>query len=113
MRVDLPRLNPVLPPMPVGSVTYGSGGYPFSTEAGRVPTLASRTEQEVVYRLLCSNDRVGGVIGKGGTIVKALQNETGASISFGGSVAECDERIITISALEVCLTAITFNLFFS
>lgn len=113
MRVDLPQLNPVLPPMPAGSVTYGSGGYPFSTEAGRVPTLASRTEQEVVYRLLCSNDRVGGVIGKGGTIVKALQNETGTSISFGGSVAECDERIITISAMEVCLTAIAFNLFFS
>lgn len=95
------RQNSVLPPMPAASVTYASGGYPFSIEAERVPTLASRTEQEVVvYRLLCSNDRVGGVIGKGGTIVKALQNETGASISFGGSMAECDERLITISAIE-------------
>lgn len=104
------RQNSVLPPMPAASVTYASGGYPFSTEAERVPTLASRTEQEVVvYRLLCSNDRVGGVIGKGGTIVKALQNETGASISFGGSMAECDERLITISAIEVCLSAINFH----
>ncbi|GFS32732.1 RNA-binding KH domain-containing protein [Actinidia rufa] len=42
----------------------------------------------------------GGVIGKGGTIVRALQNETGASISVGGSVADCDERLITITAME-------------
>ncbi|KAK9943033.1 hypothetical protein M0R45_008658 [Rubus argutus] len=43
---------------------------------------------------------VGGVIGKGGAIVRALQNETGATISVGGSVAECDERLITITASE-------------
>ncbi|PSS19222.1 KH domain-containing protein [Actinidia chinensis var. chinensis] len=97
---DLPQRCSILPPMPDGSVTYVCG-HPFSIEAERVPTLASRTQpQEVVFRLLCSNDRAGGVIGRGGTIVKALQDETGASINVAGPVAGCDERLITITAME-------------
>jgi poly(rC)-binding protein 2/3/4 len=55
----------------------------------------------VVFRILCNNDRVGGVIGKGGNIVTALQNETGATISIGPKVAGCDERLITVTASEV------------
>ncbi|KAL6964217.1 hypothetical protein U1Q18_035275 [Sarracenia purpurea var. burkii] len=101
-RMDLPPpRSSVLQPMPDNSVTYASRGRPLSIEAERSSTLDSRSQQqEVVFKLLCSNDRVGGVIGKGGTIVKALQNETGASISVGASVAECDERLITITAKE-------------
>ena len=105
---DLPQRCSILPPMPDGSVTYVCG-HPFSIEAERVPTLASRTQpQEVVFRLLCSNDRAGGVIGRGGTIVKALQDETGASINVAGPVAGCDERLITITAMEVSHVAINF-----
>nr|KYP63080.1 KH domain-containing protein At4g18375 family [Cajanus cajan] len=55
---------------------------------------------EVTFRILCSSDRVGGVIGKGGSIIKALQSETGATISIGPSVTECDDRLITVTALE-------------
>ncbi|XP_057496185.1 KH domain-containing protein HEN4-like [Actinidia eriantha] len=98
---DLPQRSSIQQPMPARSVTYASGGHPFSIEAERFPTLASRTQpQEVVFRLLCSNDRAGGVIGRGGTIVKALQDETGASINVAAPVAECDERLITITAME-------------
>ncbi|XP_052205228.1 KH domain-containing protein HEN4 [Diospyros lotus] len=101
-QVNVPsERNTVLQPFAAGFVTYASGGHPFSLEPERIPPLNSRLQQqEVVFRLLCSNDRVGGVIGKGGTIVKAFQNETGASISIGASVAECDERLITITAME-------------
>ncbi|PSS02785.1 KH domain-containing protein [Actinidia chinensis var. chinensis] len=100
--VDLPlQRSSVLPPMPASSVNYASGGRTLSIEAERTSTLDSRTHQEeIAFRLLCYHDRVGGVIGKGGTIVRALQNETGASISVGGSVADCDERLITITAME-------------
>ncbi|XAR53015.1 hypothetical protein NMG60_11021393 [Bertholletia excelsa] len=101
-RVDLPRQQSlVLPHMPSGSITYASGGQPLSTEAEIAPTLDSRTpRQELVFRILCSNERVGGVIGKAGTIIKGIQSETGASISVGASVAECDERLITVTAME-------------
>lgn len=54
---------------------------------------------------------LGGVIGKGGTIIKALQNETGASITIGATVAECDERLITVAALEVGLSVYLLSMF--
>lgn len=74
---------------------------PNNSYADRDPTLdSSRMQDEVIYRILCSNDKVGGVIGKGGSIIRALQSETGASISIGASVADCGERLITITALE-------------
>ncbi|KAG5016422.1 hypothetical protein JHK85_022558 [Glycine max] len=34
-------------------------------------------EEEVVFKLLCRHDKVGSLIGKGGSVVRALQNETG------------------------------------
>ncbi|XP_072953582.1 KH domain-containing protein HEN4-like [Typha angustifolia] len=69
-----------------------------------VDTVASRhrkfIEEEVVFRMLCSHDRVGSIIGKGGVIVRALQNETGASIKVVDIVSDSDERVIVISARE-------------
>ncbi|KAI6678335.1 hypothetical protein NL676_039131 [Syzygium grande] len=99
--VDLPQRNPAFPAMPSGAVSYGAGVHPLAVEVDRTPTIEAKAlQQEVSYRILCSNDRVGGVIGRGGSIVKALQNESGALISVGPTVAECDERLITITASE-------------
>lgn len=56
--------------------------------------------EEISFRLLCSNDAIGGVIGRGGSIVKAMENETGTSIRVSPPVRLCDERVITISASE-------------
>jgi poly(rC)-binding protein 2/3/4 len=56
--------------------------------------------QEVTFRILCSGERIGAVIGRGGCIVKALQNETGATICIGPPVVDCEDRLITITALE-------------
>ncbi|XP_004290406.1 PREDICTED: poly(rC)-binding protein 3-like [Fragaria vesca subsp. vesca] len=95
-RDTLPEIRVVISSLP--SSSYVSG---VSVEAESIPTLDARTlQQEVTFRILCANDRAGGVIGKGGAIVRALQNETGATISVGGSVADSDERLITITASE-------------
>lgn len=56
-------------------------------------------EEDVVFRLLCQPDKVGSLIGKGGTIVRALQNETGASIKIVDT-PDLDERVVMISARE-------------
>ncbi|KAL3730018.1 hypothetical protein ACJRO7_027081 [Eucalyptus globulus] len=98
---DLRQRNTGLSAMPSGAVNYGAGVHPLAVEVDRAPTIEAKAlKQEVSYRILCSNDRVGGVIGRGGSIVKALQNESGASISVGPTVAESDERLITIMASE-------------
>ncbi|PON98348.1 Polyribonucleotide nucleotidyltransferase [Trema orientale] len=87
--------------LPTSSIGYASGLRPLSMESERVPTLETKSQlQEISFRILCSNDRVGSVIGKGGSIVRALQSETGATVSVGASLAECDERVITVTASE-------------
>ncbi|KAL2932895.1 RNA-binding KH domain-containing protein RCF3 [Bienertia sinuspersici] len=50
-------------------------------------------EDDVVFRLLCHVEKTGSLIGKGGSIVRAIQNETGALIKIGDPVAlDSDER---------------------
>ncbi|XP_020222467.1 KH domain-containing protein HEN4 [Cajanus cajan] len=77
------------------------GAPKLSAEVDRVSTPDPKAfQQEVTFKILCSNDRVGAIIGKGGSIVKALQNESGATISFGPSVDACEDRLVTITASE-------------
>lgn len=80
-----------------------SGAHKLSAEVNRVSALDPKVlQQEVTFRILCSNDRIGAVIGKGGNIVRALQNESGANISVAPSVVDCEDRLVTITASEVC-----------
>ncbi|CAI0448583.1 unnamed protein product [Linum tenue] len=76
-------------------------GQSLSLESEKPSNQETRElEAEVSFRILCSSDRVGGVIGKGGSIIQALQNETGASVIIGPTVSDCDERLITVAASE-------------
>ncbi|XP_014509305.1 RNA-binding KH domain-containing protein RCF3 [Vigna radiata var. radiata] len=78
-----------------------SGAHKLSAEVNRLSALDPKVLQlEVTFRILCSSDRVGAIIGKGGNIVRALQNESGAIISVAPSVVECEDRLITITASE-------------
>jgi transcription antitermination factor NusA-like protein len=102
LRVDyLSQRNSGLPTMPSSSISYASGIHPVLVEVDKVPALETKNlYHDVIFKILCSNDKVGGVIGKGGSIVRNLQNDTNASISVGASIAECDERLITVTASE-------------
>lgn len=51
---------------------------------------------DIVYRILCPSRKIGGVIGKGGGIVKALREETQAKITVADSVPGSDERVIIV-----------------
>lgn len=53
----------------------------------------------LTFRLLCHNERVGGVIGKGGTIIKILKQETGCDIKVMEGVSDSEDRVIVISGL--------------
>lgn len=58
-------------------------------------------DKKVVFKMICTSLAAGGIIGKQGTIIRALQNETGASISIGAPLKASGERVVTISAREV------------
>ncbi|KAL3736961.1 hypothetical protein ACJRO7_025832 [Eucalyptus globulus] len=57
-------------------------------------------EEEVIFKLLCQREKVGSVIGKGGSVVRAMQNETGAFIKVADGSPDSDEKVIIISARE-------------
>ena len=58
-------------------------------------------EEDFSVRILCRNDRIGMVIGKGGNAIRHLRDITGARIKVEDPVPDADERIIAISATEV------------
>lgn len=82
---------------------YDTEIHSLSADFNRVASLDSKAlHREVMFRILCNNDRIGCIIGKGGSVIKALENDSGATISVGPLVAECEDRLITITASEVC-----------
>ncbi|CAO2161141.1 unnamed protein product, partial [Urochloa humidicola] len=75
---------------------YHTRNYPSNAGA---PGPRFFFEQEMVFMMIILNDMVG-IFGKGGSTIRALQSETGASIKILESIADSDERIVAISALE-------------
>lgn len=66
--------------------------------------------KEFSLRLLCPTGNIGGVIGKGGVIIKQIRQESGAIIKVDSSSAEGDDCIISISAKEVSILAFSYVL---
>ncbi|BAT99434.1 hypothetical protein LR48_Vigan319s000100 [Vigna angularis] len=90
-----PHLNSLLTSM------EGLSVYERTTNSNETSGSDSKgAEHKVVFRLLCSNNVAGSVIGKRGAIVRALESKTGASIIFTAPLSESAERIVTISAVE-------------
>ncbi|XP_052196487.1 KH domain-containing protein HEN4-like isoform X4 [Diospyros lotus] len=52
--------------------------------------------RQVLFRLLCPVNAVGGVIGNSGSIIKNLERDTGAKIQVDPTVPGCVERVINI-----------------
>ncbi|XP_058091532.1 KH domain-containing protein HEN4-like isoform X2 [Magnolia sinica] len=51
---------------------------------------------DTIYRILCPGKKIGGVIGKGGSIINTLRDETGAKIRVAETIPGVDERVIII-----------------
>ncbi|KAF6148218.1 hypothetical protein GIB67_011993 [Kingdonia uniflora] len=75
------------------------GAYKSDTSYYAAPRDES-SAKEFSIRMICSVGSVGGVIGKGGAIIKQIRQESGAHIKVDSSAIEGDDCIITISAQE-------------
>lgn len=56
------------------------------------------TQGDIVIKILVPCAKMGGVIGKGGSVINTLRQETGAKIKAEETVPGCDERVANISA---------------
>ncbi|XP_058227967.1 KH domain-containing protein HEN4-like [Rhododendron vialii] len=91
-----------MPPMPWMG---GYGDRPFEFGPDRFdrgpPMHGGEAPSEFSMKILCPVGKIGGVIGTGGSNVKQLETETGASVHVGDASAVLDERVIRVSSLEV------------
>lgn len=69
----------------------GVGGRLSKSQDASSPPVATS------YRILCLDIKAGGVIGKSGSIIKAIRQETGAWINVHPLIPGDEERIIEIS----------------
>ncbi|XP_072990493.1 RNA-binding KH domain-containing protein RCF3 isoform X2 [Typha latifolia] len=95
--------NAGAPVMGMGPVIGPYGGYK-NDMGGDWPSFYppprdENSAKEFSLRLLCPSANIGGVIGKGGVIIKQIRQESGAFIKVDSSAAE-DDCIILISAKE-------------
>ncbi|KAL9681672.1 hypothetical protein QQ045_013459 [Rhodiola kirilowii] len=75
----------------------------------RVPISRSPLNHILDGRLSPTNtSRLDVCLGRGGSIITALQTETGATISIGPQVDDCADRLFTVKATEVCLVTASF-----
>ncbi|XP_059640671.1 KH domain-containing protein HEN4 [Cornus florida] len=83
------------------TVDHHSRGYSSVTGTENIgASYRMGHEEEVVFKLLCQIDKVGSLIGKGGSIIRALMIETGASIKIADAPPDSDEKVVVISARE-------------
>ncbi|RWW05486.1 hypothetical protein GW17_00031230 [Ensete ventricosum] len=67
-----------------------------------VPRYGGPTQSEdLILRVLCPSDKIGRVIGKGGSTIKSIRQSTGAKISVDDTKDDTDECVITVTSTEV------------
>lgn len=85
--------------------TGGHSGYLHrSHESGRGVSDAAwqspATSEELTFRILCPNNKIGSIMGRGGSIIRSLQEEIGVRIRVSDAVSGSDERVVIISSVE-------------
>ncbi|MCO5614293.1 hypothetical protein L7F22_068571 [Adiantum nelumboides] len=65
-----------------------------SSSTSELPSQAEETE----YRILCPVSKIGSLIGKGGSTIKALRTECRSKIKVEDPVSGSDERVVLISS---------------
>ncbi|CAK9863214.1 unnamed protein product [Sphagnum jensenii] len=87
------------PSLSGGGPPFNNIGLPVLSDVGGMnrPPIS---DEELVFRILCPNEKIGSVIGKGGSVIKNLREETGARIKVADAVPGSEERVIIVSANE-------------
>lgn len=76
------------------------GGGQFVPRDLSLPLMPGSLADDVVFRILCPAPKIGSVIGKGGSIIKTLRQDSGAKIKIADAIPGVDERVIIISSLD-------------
>ncbi|KAJ4980235.1 hypothetical protein NE237_031072 [Protea cynaroides] len=83
---------------------YADTGSAWPVYSSALPMVSgygapSRSE-ELTVRLLCPSDRIGRVIGKGGSAIKSVRQTSGARVEVDDKKVDREECLITITSTE-------------
>ncbi|XP_057463372.1 RNA-binding KH domain-containing protein RCF3 isoform X2 [Actinidia eriantha] len=96
--------NAGAPIMGLAPLVGSYGGYKGDSRDWSRPFYSAprgeASSKEFSLRLICPAANIGGVIGKGGTIINQIRQESGAGIKVDSSAVGGDDCIISISAKE-------------
>ncbi|XAR72484.1 hypothetical protein NMG60_11019137 [Bertholletia excelsa] len=96
---------PVLGAAPVSELPgYADSGSTWPVYSSALPVVSgysgSSKSEELIVRVLCPSDKIGRVIGKGGSSIKSVRQASGARVEVDDKKASQDECIITITSTE-------------
>lgn len=109
-----PSADSIVPPRslpPVLSTTHLSE-FPGYADAGSVWPFYSSSlplasghgstslSEQLIVKVLCPSDKIGRVIGKGGSSIKSVRQASGAHIEVDDNKTDRDECVITVTSTE-------------
>lgn len=110
-----PSVDPIVPPRSLPSVLgpghvpelqgYAETGSTFPVYSSTLPVVSgyggnSRSE-DLTIRVLCPTNKIGRVIGKGGSSIRSVRQASGARVEVDDAKAGHDDCIITVISTEV------------
>lgn len=109
--MDGPNYGSRLPGGLNNSRSFNNGPRPsgYVNDTGASPmseNTQSLNAEDLVFRILCPNNKVDSVIGQSDGFMELLQNEIGVDVKVSDVVAGSDEQIIIISSEEVFVFSI-------
>ncbi|CAN6455635.1 unnamed protein product [Victoria cruziana] len=98
---EITEITPIIIPSDVPIYTSGSQWPLYSSSVPVVSGYGGGVRsEELVVRVLCPSDKIGRVIGKGGSSIKNVRQATGARIDVDDLKGSSDECVITVNATE-------------
>ncbi|KAL0352836.1 UNVERIFIED_CONTAM: KH domain-containing protein [Sesamum angustifolium] len=109
-----PSVDPINPARPVPSILgpshapdipgYADAGTTWPLYSSALPVVsgyggASRTE-ELFIKVLCPSNKIGRVIGKGGSSIKSIRQDSGARVEVEDRKSNHNECVITVISTE-------------
>ncbi|KAF8413556.1 hypothetical protein HHK36_001547 [Tetracentron sinense] len=100
--------DPLAPPRSVPQVHeiqgYTDTGSAWPMYSSALPVVSSygapSQSEELIVRLLCPMDKIGRVIGKGGSSIKSVRQASGARVEVDDTKDDRDECLITVTSTE-------------
>jgi poly(rC)-binding protein 3/4 len=76
-------------------------GYEFDSNGSKVIEHPEFQYDDIVFRILCPNDKANSLIGTRDGLIEMLQTDVGVDVRLTDIIAGSDERVVIITSREV------------